>query len=306
MRVLFVADYFVDTPADSGGHYPGGAEQTDAAVIDACPWPVERVKVRELREASLDGFDLFVLGNLETATRAQCDAIASRSRHVLFEHDYRMCRLRGSYRSHWTHRFFRRCLCRVRRFDALFAKALGAVFLTHRQLERYRENPFLRLPAHEVLGCSVMGGAFFDAVERYRNHPPEKYGTVVVHSARAFKGFSQSLDYCRRHGIEPTIVRDAAPAELLEVLMRSERLVFMPEWHEPASRLAVEARFLGCEVVSNERLGVGGEAWWTEPDSVGLEVLTSAADRFWEIVRRFARRAVPAARPSLGALERAR
>ena len=290
MRVLFVADYFVDTPGDSGGSYPGGAEQTDAAVIDACPWPVERVQVKDLRESSLEGAELILVGNLDTSTRAQCDAIARTGRHVLFEHDYRMCRLRGSYGARWTHRWSGRCFCRLPRYKALFARALGAVFLTHRQLDRYLENPFLRLPAHDVLGCSVMGDAFFAAVKEQRERPVEKHGTVVVHSSHAFKGFQQSLEYCRRHGIEPTVVRDAAPAELLAVLARSERLVFLPEWYEPASRLAVEARFLGCEVVSNERLGVGGEAWWTEPDAVGLAVLASAATRFWEMVDAFARR----------------
>ena len=70
-------------------------------------------------------------------------------------------------------------------------------------------------------------------------------------------------------------------------LARAERLVFMPEWYEPASRLALEARFLGCEVVSNERLGVGGEPWWTEPDEIGLEVVRTAPERFWTIVERF-------------------
>ena len=288
MRVLFVADHFVDTVGDSGGHYPGGAEQTDATVIDACPWPIERVQITDLDPASLDRFELFLLGNLDKATQEQCDALAARGRHVLFEHDYRMCRWRGNYRRDMTHRWLGRCLCRERRFKRLFALALGAVFLTQRQLDRYRENPFVRLPPHEVLGCSVMGPAFFEKVRIQRERPVEKRGTVVVHSARGFKGFNQSLDYCKRHGIEPTVVRDAAPAELLEVLARSERLVFMPEWYEPASRLAVEARFLGCEVVSNHRLGVGGEAWWNEPDAVGLEVLGSAARRFWEIVDRFA------------------
>jgi hypothetical protein len=75
---------------------------------------------------------------------------------------------------------------------------------------------------------------------------------------------------------------------MLEALSRAERLVFMPEWYEPASRLAVEAKFLGCEVVSNERLGVAGESWWAQPEAVGLAVLTGAARRFWEIVERFA------------------
>ena len=203
MRALFVADYFVDTDGDSGGTYPGGAEQTDAAVIEACPWPLERVRIRELDAGSLDRFDLVLLGNLNLATEEQCEALASRARHVLFEHDYRMCRYRGDDTNHRFHRWLGRCLCREKRFKNLFATALGAVFLTRRQLERYRQNPFVRLPPHEVLGCSVMGPEFFETVKSYRERSVEKRGTVVVHSPRPFKGFAQSLDYCARRGIEP-------------------------------------------------------------------------------------------------------
>jgi hypothetical protein len=294
MRALFVADYFADTDGDSGGTYPGGAEQTDAAVMEASPWPVERVRTRALDTVSLDRFDLLVLGNLNLATQAQCDAIASTGRHVLFEHDYRMCRYRGDYVARRAHRWLGRCMCRERRFHELFRTALGAVFLTRRQLERYRLNPFVRLPPQEVLGCSVMGSEFFETLQKYREHPVKKSGTVVVHSPRPFKGFAQSLEYCARHGIEPTVVRDASPSEVLDALSRAERLVFMPQWYEPASRLAVEAKFLGCEVVSNERLGVAGEPWWAEPNAVGFAVIEGAARRFWEIVERFAgRRAFP-------------
>jgi hypothetical protein len=132
-----------------------------------------------------------------------------------------------------------------------------------------------------------MGPEFFEAVRRFREAPPEKAGTLVVHSNSVFKGFEDALRYCRERGITPEILRNASQAELFDALARAERLVFLPRWTEPASRLAVEARFLGCEVVSNERLGVGGEPWWNEPEAVGLEVVRSAPERFWALVERF-------------------
>jgi hypothetical protein len=127
MRALFVADYFADTDGDSGGTYPGGAEQTDAAVMEASPWPVERVRTRALDTVSLDRFDLLVLGNLNLATQAQCDAIASTGRHVLFEHDYRMCRYRGDYVARRAHRWLGRCMCRERRFHELCVASSSAI-----------------------------------------------------------------------------------------------------------------------------------------------------------------------------------
>jgi hypothetical protein len=290
MRVLFVADYFADFARDPNNFWIGGAEQTDAAVIAACPWPIERAPVRELVKCRPDDFDLLVLGNLETSTAADCEMLTRRGRHVLFEHDYRMCRYRGDPRHGLMHRITGRCVCRQRRFGKLFESALGAVFLTRLQLERYRLNPFLRLPATEVLGGSAMGDAFFENVRSLRARQVPKQGTLVVHSKAAIKGYQAALAYCKAHGIEPDIVENASPREMLERLARAEQLVFLPAWYEPASRLAVEARFLGCRVVSNHRLGVAGEPWWDQPDEVGLELLRTVPQRFWETVERFARR----------------
>jgi hypothetical protein len=285
--VLFVADYFSDTPPYPEQRFVGGAEQTDAAVIAACPWPVERAQTRDLHRHRLDHFDLVVAGNLQHASSADVRALAGHGRLVLFEHDYRMCRYRGHDSRGVLHRLAQRCICPQRRFGSLFTSSLGAIFLTRRQLARYRKNPFVRLPPSEVLGCSVMGDEFWEAVRRFQERPPQKAGTLVVHSSSSLKGFPAALARCKELGVEPTIVKNATHGELLEALARAERLVLMPEWYEPASRLAVEARFLGCEVVTNERLGVAGEPWWSEPDEVGLEVVRSAAERFWLIVNRF-------------------
>lgn len=289
MRVLFVADYFADFARDPHNSWIGGAEQTDAAVIAACPWPIERVPVSELTRCSPGDFDLLVLGNLQTSTAADRERLVRLGRHVLFEHDYRMCRYRGDPHHGSLHRLVGRCICRQHRFGKLFESALGAVFLTRLQLGRYRLNPFLRLPPSEVLGGSVMGDDFFESVRELRARELSKHGTVVVHSKARIKGYEAALAYCKEHGLEPTVVRNASPAEMLERLARAERLVFMPAWYEPASRLAVEARFLGCEVVSNHRLGVAGEPWWSEPDEVGFELLRTAPQRFWQFVERFSR-----------------
>jgi hypothetical protein len=264
----------------------GGAARTDEAAIAVCPWPVDCVRTTSLDVAVLDRYDAIILGNLEDATTEQLAALSRLGRHVLFEHDYRMCRFRGDHRHSFVHRVTDRCWCRQRRFGALFESARGAIFLTQGQLDRYRANPFLHLPPNEVLGCSIMGDGFFATVERYRKNPPRKHGTAVVFSHEPHKGFHEAVARCRTLGVEPIILKDPDQSKLLEAIARVERLVFTPVWFEPASRLVVEARYLGCSVVTNDRVGVTGEAWWSQPDEVGFEVLRSAAGRFWEIVAR--------------------
>lgn len=286
-RVLFIADQFADAPRDPNSGYPGGAELTDAAVIAKCPWPIETLRVSALKSRHLQEFDLHLVGNLEQATVEQSRAIASRGRHILFEHDYRMCRWRGNIHTSrgFYHRRLWRCDCAPRAWRALLQSALGAIFLTQRQLAMYRSNPFVRLPRIAVLGCSVMGSDFFAAVDRYRAAgAPKGHGTCVLYSSHPTKGYEQAMAYCRKQAIEPRVLRDLTPRQVLDEFAAAERLVFLPQWPEPASRVALEARFLGCEVVSSDALGVAGESWWNAHDDLALKLVQHAADRFWHLV----------------------
>lgn len=285
-RILFIADQFAESSHDGGSGYPGAAELTDAAVIEASPWPIERVRTQELKTSHLRDFDVHVVGTLAQGRPDQCDAIAALGRAVLVEHDYRICRWRGDFgrSSSRFHRKLWRCNCRMKPRLRLLQSARGAIFLTHRQLGIYRTNPFVRLPRHAVLGCSVMGSKFFEAVARFKRAGlPGGTGTCVLYSDQAAGGYEQAALYCKSNGIDPTVMHDAASGELA-TFEAAARVVFLPQWPEPSSRVALAARFLGCELVSNDALGVTAESWWHMPDELAFEFVREAPRRFWTLV----------------------
>ena len=137
-----------------------------------------------------------------------------------------------------------------------------------------------------MLGSSVFGQDFFDRVDRARRAPlaHAREGTCILQSTHRIKGTRAALRYCRRHGITPHGIRNLAPDEVLDRFERSRRFVFLPTHLEPAGRMPVEARFLGCEVVTNGHVGVAGEPWWRLPDDQALEILRDAGPRFWRLV----------------------
>jgi hypothetical protein len=55
------------------------------------------------------------------------------------------------------------------------------------------------------------------------------------------------------------------------------------EW---AGRMPVEARFLGCNVVINDNVGVAGESWWDLSDDLAYGILKDTPARFWRIVEK--------------------
>ncbi len=285
--ILFIADKFSDAMRTPEAGHPGGAELTDKAAIEAAPYPVTCVTFDDLSSALLDAHDIHIIGNSSTATVTQLCALARAGRHVLFEHDVRICRWRGNFPAakEPVHRYHHRCVCPHLSLRALYATAQGAIFLTHRQLAVFEANPFFCCGTTAVVGCSLFDEAFFERVETLAGCArPRRRGWWVLGSRQLIKGTKQAMAYCRIHGHPPRVIRGLEPDEVLNRLEGAERFVYLPIGLEPAGRMVVEARWLGADVVVNEHVGVAGESWWHAPDAQGLAILRDGPARFWRLV----------------------
>jgi hypothetical protein len=286
-KVLFVADKFSDQTRSDREVHPGGAELTDAAAIAACPWPVERARFSELDTSRLARFDLIVVGNSQQASRAQLEAISRTRRHVLFEHDIRICAYNGNFPASGDllHKSFQRCWCPHPRLGSLFRSARGVLFLTERQREVYEQNPFFAASRRATLGCSLFSEAFFERVAHWSQQPPgERRGACVVYSPNRIKGYAPARRWALKHSAELREIRAATPEQVLTTLAGCESFIYLPIGLEPAGRLPVEARLLGCDVIMNANVGVAGQPWWKGDRGTALAWLKGAPPRFWAIV----------------------
>lgn len=287
LRVLFLADQFSDVGRSREIKHPGGAELTDDAAVEACPYPLTRLRFSDFQPAVLSQHDLILLGNSQRATPAALSAIADSGRHVLFEHDLRICSLNGNFPVALdpAHRLWQRCWCPHPHLRRVFDAARGVIFLTELQREHYAANPFFHYPTERtaVLGCSLFNRAFFSGLtERALAQP--RSGACVLGSPSVIKGTAEAASYARARGWTPRLLKDLPPAEVLSAFRTSQRLVYLPRGLEPAGRMPVEARLNGCEVVVNAHLGVAGEAWWSRDRPAALAHLSQAPTRFWQLV----------------------
>ena len=290
--ILFLADQFADSPRDASHSYPGGAEQTDAALIAACPFDIAVADFSMFTPEMLDAVDVCVVGNAQMASREQLQGLAASGKAVLFEHDLRVCRHRGNYQGprRPLHKHLQWCTCRVRKLRPLFERCRGIIYLTQVQRSAYRRNPFYREPRWWVLGSSVFDQHFFDRVDRYRQSPlPKEIDVAVAYSRHANKGFDRSLEKAFTLTDTPYVIQNVTPNEVQDVLERSATFIHLPRTFEPAGRMPVEARFLGNSVIGNARVGVMQEPWWGMDDDAALEHLKGAAARFWHTVEEWSR-----------------
>lgn len=171
MRILFAADKFDDERRDSISLFPGGAELTDAAIIEASPFELHKGKFAELKTSDIKDFDFIIIGNSKTASNDQLDYIAKEKDYLLFEHDMRICRYDGDYlraRKEPVHFFLKRCICPHINLRKLYGNAAAVIFLTHKQFEVYKRNPFFKVKRKEFIGSSVFSRSFFDRVKKIR------------------------------------------------------------------------------------------------------------------------------------------
>jgi hypothetical protein len=159
-------------------------------------------------------------------------------------------------------------------------------------MQVYLDNPFFDYPRSAVLGSSLMNEAFFERVEHSKRDERERdVEAAILGSSQIIKGTDAARQFCLERGVEPYVIQGLDPDEVLDVLERCRTFVYLPRALEPAGRMLLESRFLGCDVVANAHTGVCGESWWNLDDERALEVVRDAPSRFWRLVRRFVREA---------------
>lgn len=286
MRTLFVADKTSDEYRSAEARHPGGAELTDRAAVLACPWPVTLAPLRDVSPGDFERYELVVVGNAATATASQIDALVRHRCTVLFEHDVRICRKRGNFFAtrDWPHRFAQRCVCELPDVARLMRAARGTIYLTERQRRAYRANAYYQEGRWAVLGASLFDQGFFDTVARLREQRSPRSGALVLRSANLIKGSAEAKAWAAKHYREVNEVVDLEPNEVLAALARSEAFIYLPRGLEPAGRMPVEARLMGCLVVVNDHLGVGGEPFWLVERRRARAFLRDGPARFWRLI----------------------
>ena len=89
-KVVFVSDIFVD-------EYVGGAELTSQALIDSCPYEIQKLKsdqvTMELLERLQDKY--WVFGNFSNMNLELLPAIVANMNYSVLEYDYKYCKWRS-------------------------------------------------------------------------------------------------------------------------------------------------------------------------------------------------------------------
>jgi glycosyltransferase involved in cell wall biosynthesis len=281
-QIIFVADLFAE-------QYAGGAELTSDALIEASPTLVKKVHAKNLTveflQQNVDAFWIF--GNFSSINWSLIPVIAANLRYAVLEYDYKFC-LHRSIEKH-LHETGQECDCHKRQLGQLvagFYQAADAIFwMSEQQRARYTER-FPNLIGHRNshILSSVFDARFFDKISHLKSNTTDRSGWIVLGSKSWIKGYEDAVKWCEDNGKKFQSYWDVPYEDLLNTMSRSEGFVYLPRGGDTCPRMVIEAKLLGCDVVTNDNVQHASEKWWNaNPDDV-CDYLMGRPDVFWAVI----------------------
>lgn len=285
-KIIFVSDMFIN-------EYVGGAELTSQALIDSAPYPVYKLKSKdvtmELLEQGRDKFWIF--GNFASMDLGLIPSIIGNEfKYAICEYDYKYCK----YRSPEKHAEIEKSQCDCHEsmhgklISAFYTAAKSIWWMSEKQRDRYIQLfPFLEENDNTVLS-SVFDDRFFVKIKLLRDKYSkyERKGWIVLGSTSWIKGQDSAVAWCEKEQKQYEIVWDLPYEQLLEKLASAEGFAYLPLGGDTCPRMVIEAKLLGCKLHINDNVQHRDEEWFATDDLNDTEAyLFLSRSRFWSAIK---------------------
>lgn len=260
MKVVWVTHHLPSSDLSDGSWIPGGlrggAEMSDAEYLALCP----------------DGVDVQIISADQTL--ANMDVIQSCDRVVVtgtdLLSDEAMLELARLQPMVFAHHLQTRTPAR----RVLLENAFPFVCHTPAHLAKESEwcdfanEPKLVLSAFDPDDIVVAEKEPF-ALAASRNHP--------------LKGLNQSRLYAAEHGMELMVATDWSRSEVLMTMANAQWFIHLPLAFESECRAVMEAVLAGCEVITNDNVGITSYQRWRDRAWLRDEII-AAQLKFWSAI----------------------
>ena len=133
------------------------------------------------------------------------------------------------------------------------------------------------------LGSSLWSQEFLEHVGKINIKKTKT--AAIIRSSNPVKNQKGCEDYCIQKNIPYDVIEADSPLELAKKMSSYEYLVFFPTVPESLCRVAVEAKMVGCKVITNKLLGASSERWFRDEASKILDEMKKAPQKTLSIIK---------------------
>ena len=250
-KVTFIADFYAN-------EVPGGGELVNEVLISGLEkkgFIVERLHSKKTtsKDVTDRAKSFFIVANFVLLEDGPLRELLDKN-YVIFEHDHKYLTTRDpsvfpDYIAPESHIINKDLYANAKAVfcqSSIHSKVVQSNLLTNNIVN---------------LGCSMWSGDHLDSIKEALKIPKSKNIAVLV-SNNPVKGMEQARRYCARRGLEYDLIKPCDFKELMATLAQYKTVVFFSQVLETFCRLVVEARILGCKVITNNNNGCSSEPWF--------------------------------------------
>tara|TARA_R110000824_G_scaffold30310_1_gene99910 strand:+ start:1957 stop:2805 length:849 start_codon:yes stop_codon:yes gene_type:complete len=261
MRIVFVADFFVED-----GLLGGGELNNDEVIRILSNFGHEILKINSSQVTPKflhDNKDVsFIIANFIALARPCLDILTREVKYIIYEHDHKYLTTRDPA----TYKDFKAPSEHIINYD-FYKNALAVLCQSAFHANIIKKN----LNLNNIVNLS--GNLWsLESLERIKtiSKKQKKNRCSILDSNIQHKNTVGAIKYCKHKDIEYELVKSDVYYNFLEKLGSNESFVFFPQTPETLSRVVVEARMMGMKTITNNLIGAIGEPWF---ESKGIELI---------------------------------
>jgi len=253
-KIVFISDFFVDQVS-------GGAEIYDNILIEeliekdykVCKFNSQEFTVKHFKLYENTGFYFIVSNFIGLSNDVKKLLQAYGDKYCILEHDHKYLKNRNpaifkdfvAPKEYIINRDF-------------YAAAKQVFCQSVKHCEVLKTN--LKIDNITNLGCSLWSRQQLDTIRSKITNKNSK--ALIINDSNSIKGTIEAREFCTNKNIDFDLVDKMEYDEYLSTLARYEKFVFFPKTLESFCRVILEARMLGCKLITNSLNGCTYEPWF--------------------------------------------
>tara|TARA_R110000824_G_scaffold400170_1_gene607060 strand:- start:589 stop:1473 length:885 start_codon:yes stop_codon:yes gene_type:complete len=277
----------------------GGTALTLEAIVELERENVDFISTSELKLSDLfKDYDLFILGNVLGFDGNSFDALMYLTENLRFvkaEFDYGYCKYRGSI----PHEILGKEKCRCpwgktgeslfsRLYDNIKINALHVFYMSEGQMNIHNQAlGGISKNKKSVLSSCFSSENMLQMKELSKKTKNDKFAIIDGQGGwhTEAKGIKESIEYAIRNEMSYDLIKTKTHKDMLTLLSDYQGLIFMPIIHDTCPRVTIEARYMGLEVITNEKSQHITEKWWKQTDDRAFKFTKSRPKYFWDTIK---------------------
>ena len=265
---IFIADYFYE----QGVH--GGAETCNKNLIESLEevygWKIQKINSSQIDISFIKNNKdkIFVIANFMFLKENARTYLSSTEdiKYIIYEHDHKYVTTNDP--SKFPDMIIPPKYIINREF---YEKAKCVLAQSKLHAEIIEKNLLLKNIIN--LSGNVWSGQQIALLgEKLKKHNEKWSDTYsILYSQNQNKGMMEAIDVCKKRGWKYNTIPASNYEDFLDNINKSNKIIFIPQWVETFSRVCVEAKILGCKVITNNLVGCFSEDWVV--NNVGNDLL---------------------------------